>query len=89
MIESLFSDQTVSWVRIANGTNKNVTETSEEIPSENIDSSISTGKLVALAKPRPKLVVNLSSFSVLINERNGKILIHNHSITFVLKCQNS
>ena len=31
MIESLFRDRTVSWVRIVNGINKYVTETSEEI----------------------------------------------------------
>ena len=32
MIESLFQNRTVSWVRIANGINKFVTETSEERP---------------------------------------------------------
>ena len=32
MIGSLFRDRTVSWVRIVNGINKYVTETSEEIP---------------------------------------------------------
>ena len=31
MIESLFRDRTVSWVRIVNGINKYVTDTSEEI----------------------------------------------------------
>ena len=30
MIESLFGDKTCSWVRIVNGINKYVTETSEE-----------------------------------------------------------
>ena len=39
MIESLFRDQTSSWVRIVNGINKYVTETSEDTQSENIDSS--------------------------------------------------
>ena len=38
MIESLFRDKTVSWVRVVNGTNKYVTETSEEIPVESIES---------------------------------------------------
>ena len=47
MIESLFKDRTVSWVRIVNGINKFVTETSEEIPTENVELFISTGKLVA------------------------------------------
>ena len=36
MIESLFRDQTASWIRIVNGVNKYVTETSQEIQSENI-----------------------------------------------------
>ena len=34
MIESLFRDRTVSWVRIVNGIDKYVTETSEEISIE-------------------------------------------------------
>ena len=50
-------------------TNKYVTETSEEIPIANFDPFISTGKLVAKVKPRPKLIVILSSNSVPINER--------------------
>ena len=69
MVESLFRDRTVSWVRIVNGINKYVTETSEEIPTENVDLCISTGKPVAKAKPRPKPVVNLSTNSVLVHER--------------------
>ena len=68
MIESMYRDQTVSWVRIVNGINKYVTETSEEIPSENINSSTSTGKLVAKAKPKPRSVVN-SNVNVPILER--------------------
>ena len=65
IIESLFKDRIVSWV--VNGINKNVTGTSEEIPAENVDLLISTGKPVAKAKPRPKPVVNLSSKAVLVN----------------------
>ena len=34
MIESLFRDRTVSWVRIMNGINKYITETSETISLE-------------------------------------------------------
>ena len=49
MIESLFKDRTVPWVRIVNGINKYVTETSEEIPTENVDLFISTRKPVAKA----------------------------------------
>ena len=69
MIESLFKDQTVSWVRIVNGINKYVTETSEEIPIENVQLFIRTRRLFAKAKPRPKSVVNLSSNYVPITER--------------------
>ena len=69
MIDSLFKDQTVSWVRIVHGINKYVTETSEEIPIENVELFISTGRLVAKAQPRPKLVVNLSSNYVPSRER--------------------
>ena len=69
MIESLFRDQTVSWVRIVNGINKYVTETSEELPTENVDLFISTGRLVAKATPRPKPVVNCSSNPVPLNQR--------------------
>ena len=51
-----------------NGINKYVTETSEEIPTVNVELFISTGKLVAKAKPKPKSVAN-SSFNVPIRER--------------------
>ena len=46
-----------------------VEETSQEIPIENVQLIISTGRLVAKAKPRPKPVVNLSSNYVPIKER--------------------
>ena len=69
MLECLFKDQTVSWVRIVNGINKNVTETPEEISIESVQLDISTGRPAAKAKPRPKPVVNLSSNYVPINER--------------------
>ena len=55
VIESLFKDQTVSWVRILNGMNKYVTETSEEIPTENVELFISTGKPVAKAKQKTEI----------------------------------
>ena len=69
MIESLFQDQTVSWFRIVNSTDKYVTGTSEEISIENVQLFISTGRPMAKAKPRPKPVVNLSSNYVLVHER--------------------
>ena len=54
MFESLSKDQTVSWVRTVNGIDKCVTETSEEIPIENVQLFMSTGRPVATAKPRLK-----------------------------------
>ena len=51
MIESVFKDRTVSWVRIVNGINKYVTETSEEIRTENVELFIGMEKPVAKAKP--------------------------------------
>ena len=57
MIESLLKDQTVSWVRIVNGINKHVTQTSEEISIENVQQFISTGRPVAQAKPRLTVVL--------------------------------
>ena len=49
MIESLFGDETCSWVSV-NGINKYVTETSEETHIESIGES--TRKLVAEARPQ-------------------------------------
>ena len=71
MIESLFRDRTVSWVRVVNGINKYVTETSEEIPMEKIE-LLRTGKPVAKAKPRPMLAVTLSPVSIPLRERKWK-----------------
>ena len=59
IIEFMFKDQTVSWVRIVSGIKKYVTETSQEIPVENVQLFIKTGRLV----------VNLSSNNVPIRER--------------------
>ena len=67
MIASLFKDQTVSWVRVVNGMNQYGSETLEEIPVESIE-LVRTGKLVAKAKPRPKLAVTLSLVSIPIRE---------------------
>ena len=68
MIESLFRDGTASWVRIVNGINKYVTETSETISLENVKHRV-TGKAVAKAKPRPKAAVAVSSISIPVRER--------------------
>ena len=69
MIESLFRDRTVSWVRIANGIDKYVTETSDITSLESFEHRV-TGKLVAKAKPRPKPTVTQSPISILVRERN-------------------
>ena len=71
MIESLFRDRTVSWVRIVNGSNKYVTETSQEIPVTSVENR-GTGKLVAKAKPRPKPTSTLSPVSIPCRERKWK-----------------
>ena len=47
MIESQFRDRTVPWVRIVNGINKYVTETSETLYLEIFEHKEVTGKLVA------------------------------------------
>ena len=68
MIESLFRDRTVSWVRIVNGINKYVSETSETISLENNEHRV-TVKLVAKATPQPKPAVTLSPISIPIRAR--------------------
>ena len=87
MIESLFRDRTVSWVRIVNGINKFVTETSEEI----LVASVGTGKPVARAKPRPKPTLTLSLVSLPLSraKMDRYVLNHENSAQVVLKCQNS
>ena len=69
MTEFSFRDRTVSWVRIVNGINKNVTETSEEIIVASVENR-GTGKPVAKAKPRPKPTLTLTLVSILYRERN-------------------
>ena len=68
LIESLFRDRTVSWVRIVNGVNKYVSETSETISLENDEHRV-TVKLVAKAKPQPKPAVTLSPISIPVREK--------------------
>ena len=68
MIESLFRDRTVSWVRIVNGINKYVTETSGEILVANVENR-GAGKPLAKAKPRPKPTLTLTLVSIPHRER--------------------
>ena len=63
MIESLFGHKTCSWVRIVNGINKYVTETSEETHVESIGEK-STEKLVAKARPQQTSDSTLSPVSI-------------------------
>ena len=70
LIESLFRDRTVSWVRIVNGINKYVSETSETISLENDEHRV-TVKLVAKAKPQAKPAVTLSPISIPSVQENG------------------
>ena len=69
MVESLFRDRTLSWVRIVNGIDKYVNETSETISFEIVEHRV-TGKPVAKAKPRPMPAVTLSLISNLVRDRN-------------------
>ena len=68
MIESLFRDRTVSWVRIVKGINKYVTETSENISLASVKLRV-PGKLVAKTRPQLKPAVTLSLISIPIRER--------------------
>ena len=69
MIGSLFRDRTVAWVRIVNGINKDVTETSEEIPVASVENR-GTWKVVTKAKPRPKATITVSLVSMSCRERS-------------------
>ena len=62
------SRQNCFLVRIVNGTNKYVTETSEEIPDASVENR-GAGKLVAKAKPRPTPTPTLSLVSIPYRER--------------------
>ena len=68
MVESLFRDGTASWVRIVNGVDKYVTETTETTPTGNVERR-SSGKLVAKARPQLKPAVTLSPISIPLCER--------------------
>ena len=68
MIESLFRDRTVSWVRIVNGINKYVTESSDAVSLVSIQHK-ATGKPVAKARPQLKPAVTLSPISIPFRER--------------------
>ena len=83
MIEYLFRDRTTSWVRIVNGMNKYVTETSETIPLESVKHRV-TVNLLAKSKLFLKLAVTLSSIPFAMNERR-RSLNHKSSVQVVLE----
>ena len=68
MIESIFRDRTVSWVRIVNRIDKYVTEASGEILVASVGDRC-TGKPVAKAEPRPTPTLTMSSVSIPFRER--------------------
>ena len=86
MLESSFRDRTVSDVRIVNGIDKYVKETSETISLENVEHR-GTGKAVAKAKPQPKPTETLSPISFPARERNWIDIIQRDSVKIVLQCQ--
>ena len=80
VIESLFHHKTVSWVRIVNGINKYVTETSKEILVESVE-LVRTGEPVAKAKP----CGIVSCFCSL--KENEKTSIQHHSMSVKIRDQ--
>ena len=60
LIESFFRDRTVSWVRIVNGINKYVTETSQEIPVASVEKR-GTGETCREGYTTTKADVNIVS----------------------------
>ena len=87
VVESLFRDRTVSWVRIVNGINKHVTETSEEILVTSVENR-GVWKPVVKAQPRPKPTLTLSPVPFLIVNEYGQTLNLENSVKVVMKCQN-
>ena len=64
-IQSLFQENTVSWIRIVNGVDKYVTESMLTTKEEDIPS----GKPIAEARPRQKPTLTLASVSIPVLER--------------------
>ena len=81
-IESPFGDKTCSWVRIVNGTNKYVTEMSDETHVENVGEK-STVKLVAKARPQQTSTSTLSLCLFRTVNESGKTWNQEHLITIV------
>ena len=64
-VQSLFQDDTVSWVTIVNGVDKYVTDSMPIAKEEDT----AQGKPIAKARPRQKPTVTLTSVSVPVLER--------------------
>ena len=59
-IESLFGDESCSWIMIVNGINKYVTEMTEDTQEDHIDYiGDCTGKLVAEARPKQTSIISV------------------------------
>ena len=87
MIESSLRDRTVSWVRIVNGINKIVTETSEEILFTSVENR-GAGKPVAKLTPRPKPTLTSSLVFIPHRERTWiDVLNQENSVKVVWNCQ--
>ena len=65
-VQSLFRERTASWVRIVNGVEKYVTETTETIEDEQRRAS---EKPIAKARPRMKSTITLTPVTVPLRER--------------------
>ena len=65
-VRSLFQDRTASWVRIVNGVERYVNETTETMEDEEHEA---LGKLIAKARPRMKSTITLTPVSVPLRER--------------------
>ena len=65
-VRSLFQDRTASWVRIVNGVERYVNDTTETMEDEEHEAS---GKPIAEARPRMKSTISLTPVSVPLRER--------------------
>ena len=68
MIESLFRDRTVCWVRIVNGITKYVTETSEEVRVASVENGC-TGNLSRRLNHDQSRLFTLTPVSIPCHER--------------------
>ena len=70
-VRSLFQDRTASWVRIVNGIEKYVNETTEFMEDEKHGALV---KPIAKARPRTKSAIALAPVSVPLRERKWVVV---------------